>query len=226
MKHSAYLAALSTVFLVACGGGSSDPAPATPSTIAAAAPSVGDCFELTPGIKFIKSNGYKELNVQETFEGSTAFGAVELRSDDTRFGASYQTISGGFVHGLGLNQYDQTGVLDGKNVYSSGFQIPVDMAVGQTAQLTYTDTFSDFTIGTTSTSNVSVSLTLAGFEDLTLAGRAFVNTCKFTMPSSAGQTDVLWFAKGFGIIRKELEDAQGVMVAGSRIELATIVSAP
>jgi len=52
-------------------------------------------------------------------------------------------------------------------------------------------------------------------------------TCKFTTPgSSAGQTDVLWVAKGFGIIRTELEDAQGVIVAGSGVELATIVSAP
>ena len=167
------------------------------------------------------------LNVQETFEGSTAFGDVELRSDDTRFVASYQTISGGFVHLLGDYQYSQTGELNEKEVYSSGYQFPVDMAIGQTVQLNYTDTTTLLPSGTPSTRSLTDVVTFVGFENLTLAGHVFANTCKFTLPTgTAGQVRAVWVAKGFGAIRREWQDTQGVMVAGSRVELATIVSAP
>lgn len=228
MKQSAYLVALSTVLLAACGGGgSSDPAPvAVPVTGTVTTTSVGDCFVVTPGVKFVKSNGFKELAVQEAFEGVSAFGRVELRANDTRFSASYQTISGGFVHFLGMNLYDIAGVSKGKNVYSSGAQFPVDMTAGQTVQINYTDTRTSNVTGTTST-HVSYALTFVGLESLTLGGRTFANACKFKTPGTvAGQTDVSWFAQGFGEIRSESQDAQGVMVPGSRVELATIVTAP
>jgi hypothetical protein len=227
MKHSAYLAALSAVLLAACGGGgSSDPAPVTaPATVAAVA-SFGACFELTPGVKFIQSNGFKKLVVQEVFEGSSAFGRADLRSDDTRMYVNYQAISGGFVHMLGVNEYDDKGVSDGKQVFSSSDQISVDLAAGQTAQLNYTETRTS-NYAPTSTTSRTESVTFVGFENLTLGGRVFADTCKFTAPASvAGQTNVTWLAKGFGAIRSEKQDAQRVLVAGSRIELTTIVSAP
>ena len=34
-----------------------------------AAPTVGECMELTTGIKFSKNNGDAQVNVEETFEG-------------------------------------------------------------------------------------------------------------------------------------------------------------
>jgi hypothetical protein len=223
MKKSLYAVNLIALFLTACGGGNADTASASSTSV----PAFGDCFVLTPGVKFLKSNGYKELNVQETFEGQTAFGRVELRSDDTRFGAYYQTISGGFVHILGINDYTQQGAFAGKQVYSSGDQFPLDMTPGQTVQVAYTITTTSAQTGTTSTSNKTDQLTFVGFENLTLGGHAFSNVCKLKAAGVvSGQTDMAWFAKEYGVIKSESQDAQGVTVPGSAVTLTSIVTAP
>jgi hypothetical protein len=231
MKKVSVITVLGALLTSCGGGGSSDssasPGPlVTPGTFATAGWS--DCFELTPGVKFVKTNGYKQLIVQETFEGQTAFGNVELRADDTRFGAFYLTISDGYIHLLGIAQYDINGVYKGKDVYSSEAQLPLDTSVGQTIQLSYTDTqTSTYSTPTVTTVNQTEQFTFAGFEDLTLGGRTFANTCKITGPDKVGgQVDVTWFAKGFGVIRQQTQDAQGLTVPGTRIELMTIVSAP
>ena len=248
MKKVLCLAAASSVLVTACGGGnSSSPAaptpvvavvpapPATPPTPPIAPPtapptptaSVAACFELKPGIKFLKSNDFKQLNTQETFEGVNAFAGVELRSDDTRSGARYQTISGGFVHLLGLYDYTQQGVLAGKAVYSSSAQIPLDFAPGQTVPLNYTVTSTSNAVGSTSTKNVNSSLTFVGFENLKLGGRVFANTCKIKLLESvAGDAEVIWFAQGFGFIASETQNAQGATVTGSRVELVTVLAGP
>ncbi len=36
---------------------------------AQASPTVGQCMELTTGVKFSKNNGDAQINVEETFEG-------------------------------------------------------------------------------------------------------------------------------------------------------------
>lgn len=196
-------------------------------TGATTATTLGDCFALTPGTEFVKSDGYKKLVVQETFEGQSTYGSVELRSDDTRFGASYQTISGGYIHLLGVNQYDQGGIYNGKNVYSSSNQIPVDMTSGQTIQLNYTDTSTSTFDNTTTTTNRSYQFTFVGLENLVLGGKLFSNVCKVKISNgSSSQSSVKWFAKGFGMIRSETQDATGVTVPGSRVELTSIVAAP
>jgi hypothetical protein len=219
------LATFITATLASCGGGGGNTDVASASSTSA--PAFGDCFVLTPGVKFLKSNGYKELNVQETFEGQTAFGRVELRSDDTRFGAFYQTISDGFLHLLGSNDYTQQGVYDGKQVYSSGYQIPLATTPGQTVQVSYTNTTTFVPTNTTSTSNKTTQLTFVGFENLTLAGHTFSNACKVSGPGVVnGQTDVAWVAKDYGVIKSESLDAQGVIVSGSTITLTSIVTAP
>lgn len=101
------------------------------------------------------------------------------------------------------------------------------MASGQTLQLNYTDASTSTATGLTTTANVTYPLTFAGFDNLTLGGRAFANACKFKTPGSlAGQTSVSWIAQGFGTIQSETQDAQGVTVAGSRINLTTVVTAP
>jgi hypothetical protein len=231
MKKSLYAVNFIALFLTACGGGGGGGGgggnPDTASASSTSAAAFGDCFVLTPGVKFLKSNGYKELNVQETFEGQTAFGRVELRSDDTRFGAFYQTISGGFLHILGSNDYTQQGAFAGKQVYSSGYQFPLDMVPGQTVQVAYTNTTTSVQTGTTSTSNKTDQLTFIGFENLTLAGHTFSNVCKVSAPGTVnGRTDIAWFAKDYGVIKSESLDAQGVTVAGTTITLTSIVTAP
>lgn len=196
-------------------------------TGATTATTLGDCFTLAAGTKFVKSNGYKELIVQETFEGQSAYGSVELRSDDTRFGASYQTIGGGYIHLLGLNQYDQGGIYNGKNVYSSSNRIPVDMTPGQTIQLSYTDTSTSAFDNATTTTNRSYQFAFVGLENIMLGGKLFSNVCKVKISNgSSSQSSVVWFAKGFGAIRSETQDATGATVSGSRVELTSIVAAP
>lgn len=230
MKKSIYMTTLSAsvVLLAACGGGSvSSTQPGTSTTTTSAATTLGDCFTLTPGIKFINSNDFKTLIVQETFEGQTAFGVADLRADDTRSGVNYWTISGDDIHLLGINQYDQSGTLDGKNVYSSGAQFPANMVQGQTVQLNYTDTDTSYIANTTTVTNVSSQWTFDSLENLTLGGRLFTDVCKVKMTNGVSdQVDVIWFAKGFGAIRGETQDGQGNTITDSRIELTSIVTAP
>lgn len=197
----------------------------TNSSNAVASVTLGDCFTWTPGTKFNKSNFFKTLIVQEAFEGQTAIGAADLRFDDSRFSVMYQAISGGAIHLLGLNQYDSTGALKSKVVYSAGAQMPADMTPGQSVQMNYTTTLTTTATNAVTTANISSQYTFAGLENLTLGGRTFSNACKVKEVEN-GQVYVTWFAKGFGAIHSERQDATGATVSGSQIELTSIVAAP
>jgi len=235
MKNLVAKTYLKTVFLsfvsitlASCGGGSSSPTAVT-LPVVVSSPTLGACFALTPGTKFVRTDGSKKLVVQETFEGQTAFSAVELRANDTRFGAFFQVVGGGFVNFLGILDYDINGVSSGtKNVYSSGYRVAVDLAPGQTVQLNYTDTQTRTQpTSSTTVNNVTEQFNFVGFENLTLGGRTFSDVCKIRSPNAGtGQATVTWFASGFGAIRSEKQDALGVMVPGSRNELVTVLAAP
>lgn len=197
----------------------------TNSSNSVASITLGDCFTWTAGTKFNKSNYFKTLIVQEAFEGQTATGAADLRYDDSRFSMLYQTISGGAIHLLGLSQYDTSGAIKSKVVYSGGAQMPADMTPGQSVLMEYTATSTTAATNAVATANVSSQFTFVGLEDLILGNRTFSNVCKVKAVEN-GQIYVTWFAKGFGAIRSERQDATGATVSGSRVELTSVVAAP
>ncbi|WP_143131326.1 hypothetical protein [Noviherbaspirillum humi] len=114
------------------------------------------------------------------------------------------------------------------SVYSDGAKIPLDLAVGQTIQINWTTTDNSlYSPPSVTTRSEGAVITFNGYEDLTIAGRAFLNTCKLTdkyIPT--GKTSVVWLAKGFGPIRSEELDEKGVVVPGSRKEISAILAAP
>jgi hypothetical protein len=79
----------------------------------------------------------------------------------------------------------------GPETTPSGRVLPQDMAAGDTA------------VDSADPTNV---WTFVGFEDVTLAGRTFANTCHFST-LSGGETFQLWYAAGYGVIRTGYVDA-------------------
>lgn len=184
---------------------------------------------MTPGVKYTMTNKYSHLIVQEMFEGVMAIGDVELRENGTRFGAAFHTLNGNVYTPLGIAQYSDRGIPDGKDVYSKEAVIVLNMVPGQTVVSNYINTITSTSFGpaTTTIETVSDEMTFAGFESMTVAGRTFANTCKLTMPSDVkGQMSVAWLAKGFGVIRSEEQTTQGTPIAGTRNEIAKIITAP
>lgn len=235
-SFNAFPILLSSALLVACGGGgggsdsTSSLPPAPPATAASA--TFGDCFKWTPGVKFNLSNGSKTLIVEEQFEGQSAIGAVELRANETRSGARYHTVNDTNVQILGINDYTIAGVYSGKYVFSSELRFPSTMTPGQTVRMTFTETRTlvnpapSVEVTTLTEENIFV-----GLEDLTLGGRTFSNVCKISSTnlsqgSNTTTKSVSWVANGFGTIRSETQTTQGVLVPGTRVELATVITAP
>jgi hypothetical protein len=204
-----------SLLLASCGGG-------------ATVGSLSECAELTPGVKFIRSNGNLTWIVQEMFEGQPAFGEVKLSASGVREGVDYQTVSGSFIHLLGFIGYDENGVPDYKNVFSKTARISVNMAPGETILLNFTDTETGFDPPVTSTStDKAIKLLFSGFENLTLGGREFESVCKIIVPDVVqGQYRVTWIAKGFGVVQEEIQDVHGVTLPDSRIVLTQIVASP
>jgi hypothetical protein len=212
--------------VAACGGGGSSEQKAQAPNTLTAGPKIGDCFIWTPGTKYTKTNGYANLIVQEQFDGRQAIGAVELRSNGTRFGAEYTAVGDTDVQVLGVIDYDNNGAFNYQRVYS-GFTFPINLAPGQKVQRTVTVTETRATPPSPAPTTQNEEWTFVGFENLTLGGRRFTDVCKVSSPSgSAGKTYVAWFAKGFGNIKYETLDAQGALVPGDGAELEKIVSAP
>ncbi|QPI52365.1 hypothetical protein IV454_13280 [Massilia antarctica] len=175
------------------------------------------------------TNKYTYLIVQEMFEGVMAYGEVELRENGTRFGAPFHTLNGNVYTPLGIAQYSDRGIPDGKDVYSKEAIIVLNMVPGQTVVSNYINTMTSTSNGsaTTRIEAVSDEITFAGFENITMAGRTFANTCKLTTPSNVkGQMSVSWVAKEFGMVRSEEQTIQGVPLAGTRNEIVKILSAP
>ncbi|MDM5176330.1 hypothetical protein PO883_03885 [Massilia sp. DJPM01] len=228
MKHSAWGIALSCVLVAGCGGGSSDnnTAPAKP-VVVPAAPAFADCYERTPGVKFTTTDKYTHMIVQEMFEGAMAYADVYLRENGTRLAAVYNAFDGKVFTPLGLTQYNEAGVYEDKYVYSKEAALVLNKVPGQAIVLHFTETITRANSLTTEVKTVNDELTFAGFETITVAGRIFANTCKITGASDVqGQLAVGWMAKGFGWIRTEDQSATGTLVAGTRNEIVTIITAP
>lgn len=220
---------LISITLTACGGGGSPDSAVTQSNDpinAANAAILGNCFKWTPGVKYVKNDGYKTLMIEEQFEGQTAITDMELRPNDTRFGGVYIIVDANFVTVLGLNDYNGNGVYNGKDVYTN-FRLPAEMAVGQTVQINYGITRTRMIPPSVTNGGQATQYKFEGFETVTLGGRTFTNVCKLRSPSlTAGQTSVEWVARGFGVIKQEDQDAAETTVPGTVRQLVTIVVAP
>ncbi|MET3132040.1 hypothetical protein AAKU55_002310 [Oxalobacteraceae bacterium GrIS 1.11] len=251
MKLSANSLAIAgaLALLTACGGGSG-PAPAATVASAAAAPAsatatpasavpalpvsdsqtpaaskFSDCEQLTPGTKYTTSDGYSHVIGVEAFEGANVPADVEFHPNGSRDSVYYRTIDANFIHFLGNIQYTGTGVAVEHEAYSSGAQIPVDMKPGQVLKFSYTKVMTQPSAAPLTT-NVTTTFTFVGFEDLTLGGHLFANTCKIMQTDEKGLTEVFWMAKGYGPIREDSFDAQGVPVPNRQVALTAITSAP
>lgn len=224
-----FIVATTTILLNACGGSTSSPIINSPK----AAATFGDCFILSPGVKYSLTNGITNLVVKEDFEGQTAFGSGPLweGNKSRRVNMFYQIIGNDYINFLGIRGYDSnTGVNNYKSVFSSSDRLPVNMTPGQTVQVSYTTTvyYPSLTTPATTTSN-HVQVTFMSFETLNLGGHTFTDVCKVknTDPTDAQiLSEVDWVAKGYGIIQRESQNAQGVIEVGSHVELKNIITAP
>lgn len=216
-------ALLMAALLAGCGGGSGDSSQNFSQGQSAQA-SMHDCFILTPGVRFTLTDGTRWLNVQEQFEGQTYTGAVELRANNTRFGATYSALSNDYFEFLISVDYDINGAYSHKYVYSN-YRIPLNMTPGSSVTINGTETEVNALGVQQPADPFTETFTFLGFEDLTLAGRSFPNTCKLREDTGiGGNKPVYWIAKGFGVIKEEIRDPQGTLVSSTEIE--TIVSAP
>lgn len=214
-----------TLFLVSCGG-SSDPAP---DAVAGSSASFAECFELTPGIKYSTSgtfiNGQYTI-VEELFDGTLERGvSLHVGTADTRNYVSFVRAGGGFIHFPGELTYDHNGDVKMIN-RTPDFRFQDNMQAGQSAVIAYVEEFTNVDPFFTNTSNENLTLTFEGFENLTLAGHTFADTCRIRAAnaSTPEETSVVWFAKGFGPIRTEIRDTQGNLIETE--ELSAIAIAP
>jgi hypothetical protein len=225
------LAATLCAALTACGG--SDDDSSTPSTTTAAS-AFADCFDVTAGVAFTMTDadvgGTSDgvLMLKESFEGVVRNASVELQNDTTvRGAATYWSRESNGIRFWGFLDYDSTGTVETKTLHSDGFVLPLSMQAGQSAALSYTDTYSYLSgdqAGQTETAPQQSTWTFEGFETLTLGGKVFTDVCRMrtsvAQPAEDGPSTV-WFAKGFGIIRAQHTDSAGVIVDESHLETIT-----
>jgi hypothetical protein len=245
------LVLLSTVMLVGCGDGSSVdmtvpephsgngvPVSGVPLNSAAApapvpdpvtgAYSLRDCFELKSGTKFERSDKNKALVVQEIFNGGMMFGEVLLRPDDKRIFARYLTIDRWFATYQGDHEYDQLGNLLATSTGAIDYRLDAVTDEVETVRYMRKTT----TVGPPPVYSDKAFFwdrSFAGFETLTLGGRRFDNVCILDIENQLvpGEINRVWIAKGFGEIKREVRDTQGVRIPNSPgFVLTRIISAP
>jgi len=213
--------------LAGCGGGSNDSSQTsqTFSQGQATQPSLRNCFTLAPNVQFAYTDGQKILNLAEAFEGQVYMGVNSLRADNTRASTRFTTLTDTHFQFIGARMYDVSGDLEFKYVYSSNYRLPLDMAIGSTIQINATETETNIATNAQTTSPFSETYTFLGFEDITLAGRSFPNTCKLReVAGMSGNKWLYWIAKDFGVIKSEVRNAQDALIDSN--ELALIISAP
>jgi hypothetical protein len=235
--------ALATALVTACGGGggSEPPAPpaatpqqpqqppssSTPPPTATAPinPKLVDCFTWSKNTKYEMTNGARTLIIEEQFAGQAAIANMILYSDDKRSGGPYFAKDDTSVQVLGFNFYDQTGTFTEQHRFSP-YRIPLNMTPNEVVRNAFTITVEPAS-GEGRVESTLEDAVFVGLENVQLGGRTFTDACKFRFryPGEKQATDY-WFAKGFGIIRTEELDEEGSVVPGSRLELATILTAP
>ena len=208
---------------------------------AQAAPTVGECMELTTGIKFSKNNGDAQVNVEETFEGKKLKGTQLILDGGVLLATSYQDIRDGQVFLTGMVHYNEDGSVRSKNVYTPQSAIPANMRAGQEVRVQFTDTqtsthyplagLSDKITTSTRTDKRDFSITFLGWERLELGGRRFPDACKFELRDVGGKSkgksgEYVWYAQGYGVIMTDKLDQDGDVQPAYRIALTKIISAP
>ena len=206
-----------------------------------AAPTVGQCMELTPGVKFSKNNGDAQVNVEEVFEGKKQKGIQLILDGGVLLATSYQDIRDGQVFLTGTVHYNEDGTVRSKNVYAPQSAIPATMRPGQEVRVQFTDTqtsthyplagLSDKITTSTRTDQRDFSITFLGWERLELGGRRFPDACKFELRDVGGKSkgksgEYVWYAQGFGVIMTDKLDKNGEVQPAYRIALTNILSAP
>ena len=208
---------------------------------AQASPTVGECMELTTGVKFSKNNGDAQVNVEEAFEGKKLKGTQLILDGGVLLATSYQDIRDGQVFLTGTLHYNDDGTLRSKNVYAPQSAIPANMRPGQEVRVRFTDTrtdthyplagLSDKITTSTRTDERNFSITFLGWERLELGGRRFPDACKFELRDVGGKSkgksgEHVWYAQGFGVIMTDKLDKDGDVQPAYRIALTKIISAP
>jgi hypothetical protein len=206
-----------------------------------AAPTVGECMELTTGIKFSKNNGDAQVNVEELFEGKKQKGTQLILDGGVLLATSYQDIRDGQVFLTGNVHYNEDGTVRSKNVYTSQSAIPAKLRAGQEVRVQFTDTqtsthyplagLSDKITTSTRTDKRDFSITFLGWERLELGGRRFPDACKFELHDVGGKSkgksgEYVWYAQGYGLIMTDKLDEDGDVQPAYRIALTKILSAP
>ncbi|SDH91332.1 hypothetical protein [Janthinobacterium sp. YR213] len=206
-----------------------------------AAPTVGECMELTTGIKFSKNNGDAQVNIEEMFEGKKQKGTQLILDGGVLLATSYQDIRDGQVFLTGAIHYNEDGTVRSKNVYTPQSAIPSTMRPGQEVRVQFTDTqtsthyplagLSDKITTSTRTDKRDFSITFLGWERLELGGRRFPDACKFELRDVGGKSkgksgEYVWYAQGYGVIMTDKLDKDGDVQPAYRIALTKIISAP
>nr|WP_314606907.1 hypothetical protein [uncultured Janthinobacterium sp.] len=206
-----------------------------------AAPTVGECMELTTGIKFSKNNGDAQVNVEEMFEGKKQKGTQLILNGGVLLATSYQDIRDGQVFLTGNVHYNEDGTVRSKNVYTPQSAIPANMRPGQEVRVQFSDTqtsthyplagLSDKITTSTRTDERNFSITFLGWERLELGGRRFPDACKFELRDVGGKSkgksgEHVWYAQGFGVIMTDKLDKNGEVQPAYRVALTKILSAP
>ena len=217
--------------LAACGGSDDEPAPTSPAAPAAA--TFGDCFALSEGVAYTMSDpdqgGADDATtvVKEAFEGATRTALVEMvNTSTTRSAATYWTTESNGIRFWGDLDYE-SGVAESKTVHSAGFLLPLNVAAGQSANLSFTDTVTQLTgptAGQTETIARQATWTFEGFESLTLNGHSFTNTCRVRVVEAGNTEDgpsTFWFARGFGIVKLQHTNTTGQVVESSAVVTVT-----
>lgn len=206
-----------------------------------AAPTVGECMELTTGVKFSKNNGDAQVNVEEVFEGRKLKGIQLILDGGVLLATSYQDIRDGQVFLTGNVHYNEDGTVRSKNVYTPQSAIPANMRPGQEVRVQFSDTqtsthyplagLSDKITTSTRTDERNFSITFLGWERLELGGRRFPDACKFELHDVGGKSkgksgEYVWYAQGFGVIMTDKLDKNGDVQPAYRVALTKIISAP
>ena len=206
-----------------------------------AAPTVGECMELTTGVKFSKNTGDAQVNVEELFEGKKQKGTQLILNGGVLLATSYQDIRDGQVFLTGNVHYNEDGTVRSKNVYTPQSAIPATMRPGQEVRVQFSDTqtsthyplagLSDKITTSTRTDERNFSITFLGWERLELGGRRFPDACKFELHDVGGKSkgksgEYVWYAQGFGVIMTDKLDKNGEVQPAYRIALTKILSAP
>ena len=206
-----------------------------------AAPTGGECMELTTGIKFSKNNGDAQVNIEEMFEGKKQKGTQLILNGGVLLATSYQDIRDGQVFLTGNVHYNEDGTVRSKNVYTPQSAIPANMRPGQEVRVQFSDTqtsthyplagLSDKITTSTRTDERNFSITFLGWERLELGGRRFPDACKFELHDVGGKSkgksgEYVWYAQGYGVIMTDKLDKNGDVQPAYRIALTKIISAP